>query len=110
MGKQRLEEKRSTVLHRLILERQKGGTVTGIREVISFDEKEILLYTEEGKLSIKGGELHMKQLDLKNGEMSFRQPELSGQKKRQKRRTLFKKAAALDKKAGKLVDIFWNKM
>ena len=71
MGKQRLEEKRSTVLHRLILERQKGGTVTGIREVISFDEKEILLYTEEGKLSIKGGELHMKQLDLKNGEMSF---------------------------------------
>ena len=43
-----MDEKKSASLHRLMLERQKGGTITGIREVISFDEKEILLNTEEG--------------------------------------------------------------
>ena len=48
-----MDEKKSASLHRLMLERQKGGTITGIREVISFDEKEILLNTEEGKLDIR---------------------------------------------------------
>ena len=45
-----MDEKKTASLHRLMLERQKGGTITGIREVISFDEKEILLNTEEEKL------------------------------------------------------------
>ena len=66
-----MDEKRSTSLHRLMLERQKGGTITGIREVISFDEKEILLHTEEGKLSVKGEALHVKHLDLESGEISL---------------------------------------
>ena len=48
-----MDEKKPAAFHSLMLERQKGGTITGIREVISFDEKEILLHTEEGKLSIK---------------------------------------------------------
>ena len=62
-------EKRSEASHSLMLERQKGGTITGIREVISFDEKEILLHTEEGKLSIKGEALHVKHLDLETGKI-----------------------------------------
>ena len=52
-----------------MLERQKGGIITGIREVISFDEKEILLHTEEGKLSIKGEALHVQHLDLEAGKI-----------------------------------------
>ena len=40
--------------------------------MISFDEKkEILLHTEEGKLSIKGEGLHVKHLDLKSGQLSL---------------------------------------
>ena len=66
-----MEEKKSASLHRLTLERQRGGTVTGIREVISFEEKEILLHTEEGKLSINGEGLHVKQLDLACGELAL---------------------------------------
>ena len=61
-----MDEKKTAAFHSLMLERQKGGTITGIREVISFDEKEILLHTEEGKLSIKGEGLHVKHLDLKS--------------------------------------------
>ena len=66
-----MDEKRTAAFHSLMLERQKGGTITGIREVISFDEKEILLHTEEGKLSIKGEGLHVKHLDLKSGQLSL---------------------------------------
>lgn len=66
-----MDEKRTAAPHRLMLERQKGGTITGICEVISFDEKEILLHTEEGKLSVKGEALHVKHLDLESGEISL---------------------------------------
>ena len=66
-----MDGKKSAVAHKLMLERQKGGTITGIREVISFDEKEILLHTEEGKLSLKGDSLHVRHLDLESGELSL---------------------------------------
>lgn len=66
-----MEEKKTAAIHKLMLERQKGGTITGIRDVISFDEKEILLHTEDGKLSIKGETLHVKHLDLEYGELSL---------------------------------------
>ena len=65
-----MDGKKSAVAHKLMLERQKGGTITGIREVISFDEKEIL-HTEEGKLSLKGDSLHVRHLDLESGELSL---------------------------------------
>lgn len=90
-----MDGKKPEALHRLMLERQKGGTVTGIREVISFDEKEILLHTEEGKLSIKGEGLHVKQLDLESGELSLegRIDSLTylGQKKEKKEEPLLKR-------------------
>ena len=90
-----MDEKKSASLHRLMLERQKGGTITGIREVISFDEKEILLNTEEGKLDIKGAALHVKHLDLESGEISLegRIDSLSylGRKKDKKEESLLKR-------------------
>ena len=54
--------------HKLILERRQGGTITGVRDVTSFDEKEIRLVTEDGKLSVRGEGLHVRQLDLQKGE------------------------------------------
>ena len=42
--------------------------MTGIKDIKSFDEKEILLFTEAGKLLIKGEELHVKRLNLEKGE------------------------------------------
>ena len=109
-----MDEKRSTSLHRLMLERQKGGTITGIREVISFDEKEILLHTEEGKLSVKGEALHVKHLDLESGEISLAGKIDSlaylGRKKDKKEESLLKKAVPMKKKDGKLVEIFLKKM
>lgn len=66
-----LEEKIVRTPHKLTLEGRQSGTMTGIRDVSSFDEKEILLLTADGKLLIKGEQLHVKRLNLEKGEVDI---------------------------------------
>ena len=63
-----MENKRVPSGHRLTLTDRQCGTMTGIHDIYSFDEKEILLETDFGKLSVKGEQLHVKSLDLEKGE------------------------------------------
>ena len=49
-----MEEKKTILSHRIIIENRQTGMVTGVRDVYSFHEGEILLDTEGGKLSVKG--------------------------------------------------------
>lgn len=63
-----MEEKKTILPHRLTLDNRQEGTVTGVRDVHSFHEGEILLDTEAGKLSIRGEKLHVKRLNLEKGE------------------------------------------
>lgn len=66
-----MEDRKAGGSHRLTLEERKGGVVTGVVDVASFDEKEILLLTGEGKLQIRGERLHVKQLDLEQGQVEL---------------------------------------
>ncbi len=66
-----MEEKKTIRSHRLMLENRQGGTITGVLDVHSFDEAEIMLLTEAGKLMIKGEQLHVKRLNLENGEVDI---------------------------------------
>lgn len=50
------------------LENRKKSMISGVQDVQSFHEQEILLLTEEGKLQIKGEGLHVKRLNLEKGE------------------------------------------
>ncbi|MFR7572378.1 MAG: YabP/YqfC family sporulation protein [Blautia faecis] len=43
-----MEEKVVNISHKLILDNRKEASVTGVKDVISFDEKEILLQTADG--------------------------------------------------------------
>jgi len=54
--------------HNLTLEGRKQCRVSGVLQVISFDEKSILLETCDGILTIKGDGLHVGRLDLERGE------------------------------------------
>ena len=63
-----MEEKKILSTHSLMLENRQNGRITGVKDIKSFDEKEILLITQAGKLVIKGEQLHVKQLDLEKGE------------------------------------------
>lgn len=63
-----MEEKDRKVSHSLEMKNRRNVFLTGVTEILSFDEKEILLLTVEGKLMLKGLQLHVKGLDLEKGE------------------------------------------
>ena len=57
-----------TRTHKVILEHRSRGTITGIQEVVSFDENQIVLDTDMGLLTVKGKNLHVSRLTLEKGE------------------------------------------
>lgn len=63
-----MDEKQLPRAHKIAVVGRKSGTVTGISDVLSFDENEILLDTDMGMLTIKGKELHISRLSLELGE------------------------------------------
>ncbi|MDO4294656.1 MAG: sporulation protein YabP [bacterium] len=42
--------------------------ITGVRDVLAFDENQVILDTDMGLLTIKGKDLHVKRLTLEKGE------------------------------------------
>ncbi|WP_394523771.1 sporulation protein YabP [Lacrimispora sp. JR3] len=66
-----MEEKMSIRPHRLTIENRASGTLTGIREVVSFDENQVVLDTDMGLLTLKGKELHVSRLTLEKGEVDL---------------------------------------
>lgn len=56
--------------HNVILENRERMSISGVSEVISFDEREITLVTNGGVLSVSGEELHVEKLNLELGELS----------------------------------------
>lgn len=53
----------------IVLEDRKKMTLTGVIEVISFDDEKISLNTQLGPLTIKGTNLKMNKLDVQNGDV-----------------------------------------
>ena len=54
--------------HRFSMEQRRDCKITGVVEVHSFDENNILMETVDGMLSIKGNNLHVSRLNLEKGE------------------------------------------
>ena len=61
-----MQESRS-LPHGLSLTERKKLTMTGVLEVISFDETMVVLKTALGILTVQGGELQLKQLNPEGG-------------------------------------------
>ena len=57
--------------HRVNMNGRKSAEITGVRDVRSFDEQEIVLETELGILMISGTELHVGRLTLEKGEIDI---------------------------------------
>lgn len=53
--------------HSVTLENRESISLTGVTDVLSFDEESITADTEMGALMIKGEELHVTRLDLERG-------------------------------------------
>jgi len=53
--------------HRILMNERKALTVTGVSEVVSFDELAVTLKTVCGELTVEGEGLHISSLDTVNG-------------------------------------------
>ena len=66
-----MEGKLNGRLHKLVFQNRSAGSITGIADVVSFDENTIVLDTDMGLLTIKGKDLHVNRLSLEKGEVDL---------------------------------------
>ena len=73
MDEKRLQKpNRSETVHNLILENRRKFSVSGVEDVESFNEEEIVLRTaEHGILVIKGEGLHINKLSTDTGDVNI---------------------------------------
>ena len=73
--------------HKLQLNERKSLTMTGVTEVVSFDETAVVLQTSLGLLIVQGQQLSLKNLSLDGGQvavdgtisaLSYEEPRQSG--------------------------------
>ena len=70
MAKQNAEAPAPARPHALTLENRKSLSLTGVKEVTAFDEKQLSLQTEGGPLIIDGSDLHVTTL-LEEGRVAI---------------------------------------
>ena len=56
--------------HKLTLNERKNLTMSGVAEVVSFDESAVVLRTALGTLTVQGQDLKLKTLSLEGGQMA----------------------------------------
>ncbi len=56
--------------HNVIMEDRKSLTVTGVKDVDSFDEQTMIIYTDMGELTVRGTQLHINKLNTDMGELN----------------------------------------
>ena len=56
--------------HKLILNERRQLVLTGVTEVVSFDESAVVLRTELGMLNVHGQDLQLKQMSLDGGQVA----------------------------------------
>lgn len=56
--------------HKLTLDQRKNLTMTGVTEVVSFDENAVVLRTGMGTLEVQGQDLQLKTLSLDGGQVA----------------------------------------
>ena len=58
--------------HKLTLQQREDLTMTGVTEVVSFDDTGVILKTHLGTLTVLGEELSLKTLSLEGGQVAIR--------------------------------------
>lgn len=57
--------------HEVIITRREKIVISGVLNVESFDDREVVLNTDYGLLSLKGENMHIRQLDIDEGNFAI---------------------------------------
>ncbi len=60
----------TNMLHSIMLNNRNALSVSGVLEVISFDEESLLLNTSQGRLTIRGEDLHILGFNTEFGDLT----------------------------------------
>ena len=63
-------EKESAGNHTLSMENRRKAVLTGIEEVLAFDENQVILRTDGGEIALAGENLHVTKLMLDEGQLA----------------------------------------
>ena len=64
-----MAEERITLPHKLTLNERNTLTMTGVHEVLNFDEETVVVQTDLGKLMVQGQKLKLKTLSPEGGQV-----------------------------------------
>jgi len=64
-----MTEQQPILPHKLTLQERKNLTVTGVTEIVSFDETAVIAHTELGTLVVQGKDLQLKTLLPEGGQV-----------------------------------------
>lgn len=80
--------------HTLALENRTSAALTGVSEVLAFDENQVILSTDHGEITLNGEGLHVKRLMLEEGQLTV-EGKIDGifYTQRSRRRGLFHRTA-----------------
>ncbi len=82
-----MNDKQTGMSHKVILHERSLLTVTGVTEVVSFDETAVIAHTEQGTLVVHGNQLQLKTLLPEGGQVEvegnisglmYEQPQMGG--------------------------------
>ncbi len=66
-----MDEKTGIRAHSCLMQNRSSVSLTGVREVVSFDEEQVVMDTDLGLLTLKGKELHVSRLTVEKGEVDI---------------------------------------
>ena len=66
-----MEQKQEVGAHKLSLIGRKSLSLTGVKDVVSFDAKEVILETVQGMLLLRGDEMNVTRLLVEKGEVDL---------------------------------------
>ena len=65
------EETRGMIPHNIIMQNRAKLSVSGVEDVENFDDREIVMYTSRGKLTVHGTQLHIARLSVEEGDLTI---------------------------------------
>lgn len=63
-------EEQITLPHKLTLNERRQLSMTGVSEVVSFDDTTVILHTQLGTLTVQGKDLQLKNLSSEGGQVA----------------------------------------
>ena len=68
---QEKQNQRPKIPHSVIIENRASISFTGVRDMGSFDEQAVVLYTDYGEINLRGSKLHINKLSLDTKEVDI---------------------------------------